>query len=106
MFGDSVILEPGHRIWWSYIRHFVATPFYVYAYTFGEMLALALYHRYQSQGDTFPSHYVAMLAAGGSKAPNELVAPLGVDLTDAAFWRGGLAVLEDQVAEFERLGAA
>ena len=90
-------------MWWSYIRHFVATPFYVYAYTFGEMLAMALYHQYQKEGATFAERYVAMLAAGGSRTPDELVAPLGVDLNDASFWRGALRVLEAQVATFESL---
>lgn len=106
MFGRSVTLEPGHALWWSYIRHFIATPFYVYAYTFGEMLAFALYHRYKSEGaggGDFAERFIAMLAAGGSKSPQELVAPLGVNLSDASFWRGALEVLEAQVAEFERL---
>ncbi len=103
MFGDSVELGPGHRFWWAYVRHFIATPFYVYAYTFGEMLALALYHRYRTQGDGFSARYVEMLAAGGSKSPAELVAPLGVDLEDKAFWRGALEVLEAQVTQFEAL---
>lgn len=103
MFGDSVDLEPGHRLWWSYVRHFVATPFYVYAYTFGEMLALALFRRYQAEGAAWAPRYVAMLAAGGSRSPSELVAPLGVDLTDRAFWQGALDVLQAQVEAFETL---
>ena len=104
MFGDSVTLEPGHSVWWSYIRHFVASPFYVYAYTFGEMLAMALYRRCQEEGAaSFAPRYLAMLEAGGSRSPAELVRPLGVDLADGAFWRGALDVLEAQVSEFEAL---
>jgi oligoendopeptidase F len=106
MFGDAVTLEEGHALWWSYIRHFVATPFYVYAYTFGEMLALALYRKYRTEGGGFAPRYLDMLRAGGSKTPQELVAPLGVDLTDAAFWRGALDVLAEQVAAFEKLAAS
>jgi len=105
MFAGSVELLPDHALWWSYVRHFVATPFYVYAYTFGEMLALALYRRYQAEGGGFAGRYLAFLSAGGSKSPAELVAPLGVDLNDPAFWRGALDVLEAQVATFEKLAA-
>ena len=103
MFGGSVTFEPGHAFWWSYIPHFIQTPFYVYAYTFGEMLALALYNKYQAEGPSFAPKYLAMLQAGGSKSPQELVAPLGVDLTDESFWQGALSVLEQQVADFEKL---
>lgn len=105
MFGDSVELLEGHRIWWSYVRHFVASPFYVYAYTFGEMLALALYRRFGEQGAAFAPGYVEMLAAGGSRSPQDLVAPLGVDLNDPAFWQGALDVLEAQVKTFEEMAA-
>lgn len=103
MFGGSVTFEPGHSFWWSYIPHFISTPFYVYAYTFGEMLALALYNKYETEGPSFAPKYLTMLQAGGSKTPQQLVAPLGVDLTDESFWRGALSVLEAQVAAFEKL---
>ena len=103
MFAGSVTLEAGHRLWWSYIHHFIATPFYVYAYTFGEMLAMALYHKYRTEGEAFPPRYVAMLTEGGSRSPEELASTLGIDLNDPAFWRGALTLLEEQVAEFERL---
>jgi len=103
MFGASVELLPGHGLWWSYIRHFFATPFYVYAYTAGEMLALALFRRYQVEGAAFAPKYLAFLRAGGSQSPAEVVTPLGVDLADPSFWRGALSVLEAQVSEFEAL---
>lgn len=105
MFGDAVEMLPEHALWWSYVRHFVATPFYVYAYTFGEMLALALYHRYTQEGPALADRYLAFLSLGGSQSPQDLMAPLGVDLNDPAFWRGALAVLETQVETFERLAA-
>lgn len=103
MFAGSLELLPEHALWWSYVRHFVATPFYVYAYTFGEMLALALYHRYQQDGPAFADRYLAFLSLGGSQSPADLMAPLGVNLSDPAFWRGALAVLESQVETFECL---
>lgn len=104
MFQGSVTLQPGHALWWTYVRHFVATPFYVYAYTFGEMLALALYARYRQEGKgAFAPLYLQMLSHGGSLTPKELVSPLGVDLEDRAFWRGALGVLEEQVKAFEEL---
>ncbi len=104
MFGDSVTMEEGHAIWWSYVRHFIATPFYVYAYTFGEMLAYALFTRYQSEGaEKFAPNFLTLLRYGGSRSPQELVAPLGVDLTDAGFWQGALSAFEKQVERFEQL---
>jgi oligoendopeptidase F len=105
MFGDAVTLESGHALWWSYVSHFFATPFYVYAYSFGEMLALALFRRYQQDGDAFTPRYLDMLRAGGSLSPHQLVAPLGIDLDDPAFWKGALDVFEDEVATFEKLAA-
>lgn len=106
MFGDSVKLLPGHASWWAYIPHFINTPFYVYAYTWGELLALALYKKCLDEGaETFAPKFLQFLSAGGSLTPQELVEPLGVDLTDANFWQGALAVLEEQVATFESLAA-
>jgi oligoendopeptidase F len=103
MFGDSVTFEEGHSNWWMYIPHFISTPFYVYAYTFGEMLALALYQKYREEGAAFAPHYLAMLRAGGSQSPADLVAPLGVDLTEPGFWQGALQIVEEQLIAFEQL---
>lgn len=103
MFGDSVSLGDEHRLWWSYIGHFVGSPFYVYAYSFGELLALALYRQAQTGGAAFAERYLDLLRAGGSLTPQELVAKVGVDLNDAAFWQGGFDVLEAMVAKFEAL---
>ncbi len=103
MFGGSVHFEEGHGNWWMYISHFIGTPFYVYAYTFGEMLALALYRKYREEGNHFAPRYLTMLRAGGSLSPAELVAPLGIDLTNRSFWQGALKIVEEQVAAFEHL---
>jgi oligoendopeptidase F len=103
MFEDSVTLTEDYGLWWSYIPHFIGTPGYVYAYAFGELLVLALYARYQQEGPEFAPKYIEMLSRGGSDWPHEIVAPLGVDLRDPEFWQGGLHILEDMVAEAERL---
>ncbi len=105
MFGDSVTLRPDYALWWSYVPHFIHTPGYVYAYAFGELLVLALYARYQRVGPAFAGAYLDMLAAGGSDWPQNTVKPLGVDLTDPHFWHEGLQILDDMVAEAERLAA-
>lgn len=103
MFGDSVTLTDNYGLWWSYIPHFIGTPGYVYAYAFGELLVLALYARYQEVGEGFAEAYLAMLTAGGSDWPHAIVAPLGVNLQDPAFWHGGLHILERMVADAEQL---
>jgi oligoendopeptidase F len=103
MFGDSVVLGDEHRDWWSYIGHFVGSPFYVYAYSFGELLALSLYRQAQTGGAAFADRYLDMLRVGGSHTPQELMARVGVDLDDPQFWQGGFDVLESLVARFEEL---
>ncbi|MGC8779648.1 MAG: M3 family oligoendopeptidase [Anaerolineae bacterium] len=103
MFGDSVTLTDNYALWWSYIPHFISTPGYVYAYAFGQLLVLALYARYRQAPAGFADAYLAMLAAGGSDWPHELVRPLGVDLTDPGFWQNGLEILDEMVREAEEL---
>ncbi len=103
MFGDSVELGDEHRLWWSYISHFVGTPFYVYAYSFGELLVLSLFQQFKKEGAAFAERYLAMLSAGGSLTPQELMSKVGVDLNDPAFWQGGFDVLAGMVDEFEAL---
>ena len=103
VYGDSVELTDGYRRWWSYIPHFIHTPGYVYAYAFGELLVLALYARYTEEGEAFAAKYRDLLAAGGSDWPDALVARLGVDLRDPAFWDGGLDAIEALVAQAEAL---
>jgi oligoendopeptidase F len=103
MFGDVVTLGPGYAWWWSYIGHFIRSPFYCYAYAFGELLVLALVQKYKQEGQAFVPRYLDLLAAGGSDAPSVLLAKLGVDVTDAAFWDLGLRLLGDMVVEAENL---
>lgn len=99
MFGDAVVLREDYALWWTYISHFLATPGYVYSYAFGELLVLALYARYLKEGETFVGSYIELLSAGGNGAPQELLLPFGIDLSDAGFWRGGLAIIDSMVAE-------
>ena len=103
MFQGSVTLGEHYRHWWSYIPHFLHTPGYVYAYSFGELLVLALYARYLEEGAAFPDQYMGLLEAGGSDWPHALVARLGIDLTDLDFWRQGLGAIEDLIAQAEEL---
>ncbi len=99
MFGDSVELREDYGIWWAYIPHFLGTPGYVYSYAFGELLVLALYARYMEEGEKFVPRYRALLAAGGSGSPAQLLQPFGIDLEDPDFWHGGLAVIEEMLAD-------
>ena len=103
MFGDAVHLRDTYRLWWMYIPHFVHSPFYCYAYAFGELLVLALLRRYDAEGEAFVPRYLELLAAGGSESPPALLARLGLDLEDPRFWEGGLDLLEEMVAEAEGL---
>jgi oligoendopeptidase F len=106
LFGDSVEMTEGYRLWWSYIPHFINTPGYVYAYAYGQLLALSAYGRYREEGESFVPRYLELLASGGSKSPEELAEIVGIDLADPGFWDAGLALIEEQLAEAERLAAA
>ena len=103
MFGDSVALGEEHRLWWSYISHFIGAPFYVYAYSFGELLVLSLYRQAKREGPAFAAQYLQMLSLGGSLTPQQLMARVGIDLSDPSFWQGGFDVLAGLVDEFEAL---
>ncbi len=105
MFTDSVEMTDNYAIWWSYVPHFLHTPGYVYAYSFGELLVMALFARYQQEGDGFAPRYLDVLRAGGSDWPEKILAPLGVDLTDPAFWQEGLGEIEALVQQAEDLYA-
>jgi oligoendopeptidase F len=103
MFGDALTLTDEHKVWWSYIGHFLHTPGYVYAYAFGNLLALSVYHRYLERGTEFVEEYLEFLAAGGSTRPDELVRRIGMDITDPGFWDAGLKILDGMVSEVEHL---
>jgi len=103
MFGDSLTISDQYRTWWSYVPHFIHTPGYVYAYAFGNLLALAVYARYEAEGESFVPSYLQLLASGGSDSPEALGRLVGVDLGDPEFWKAGLAVVDELVTEAEGL---
>ena len=103
MFGESVTITEEYGSWWSYVPHFLHTPGYVYAYSFGELLVLALYRIYQEQGESFVPKYIDLLAAGDSDYPDRLLANVGVDINDPGFWQKGIDVIEEWVAGAESL---
>ncbi len=103
MFGDDLELGEAHAWTWLYIPHIVQTPFYVYAYAFGELLVLALYARYKAEGEPFIERYFALLAAGGSRAPQAILGDLGIDITEASFWQGGCDLIATNLAKAQAL---
>jgi len=105
MFGDSVEMTDGYRMWWSYIPHFINTPGYVYAYAYGQLLALSVYRRYLENGPSFVPSYLELLSAGGSRSPEELGEIVGIDLADPGFWDSGLELVEAQLKAAEELAA-
>ena len=88
-------------MWWSYIPHFINTPGYVYAYAYGQLLALAVYARYEAEGDAFVPAYLELLSAGGSRSPEDLGRIVGVDLADPGFWNAGLDLVQEQLEAAE-----
>jgi oligoendopeptidase F len=106
LLGDSVELTEGYRSWWSYIPHFIGSPGYVYAYAYGQLLALSVYERYEQTGDELVPRYLQLLAAGGSRSPEELGQIVGIDLADPGFWDAGLDLVERQLREAEEAAQA
>jgi oligoendopeptidase F len=102
--GPAIELKPGYETFWAYIPHFVHSPFYVYAYAFGDCLVNSLYAVYEHAGEGFADRYFAMLSAGGTKHYSELLKPFGLDAHDPKFWQGGLSVIERMIEELESLG--
>ncbi len=102
MFGDSVILGEDHSLWWSYVGHFIFAPFYVYAYSFGELLVLCLYDRAKRE-QGFEGKYLDLLRAGASLSPEDLLASVGINPKDETFWQGGFRVMESLISDFEAL---
>jgi oligoendopeptidase F len=99
--GPAIDFRPGYEVFWGYIPHFIHSPFYVYAYAFGDCLVNSLYAVYEQANEGFAERYLDMLAAGGTKHHSELLAPFGLDARDPAFWQGGLGVIERMIAELE-----
>ncbi len=103
MMGDSVEISEGYGNWWSYVPHFISTPGYVYAYAYGQLLALSVYAQYQKHGSEIVPAYEDMLSAGGSASPQELAKKVGVDLNDPNFWQSGLGIISEMVDRAEEL---
>lgn len=97
LLGDAVEVTDGYRSWWSYVPHFIGSPGYVYAYAYGQLLALSVYRLYEERGDEIVPGYLEMLAAGGSRSPEQLGAMVGVDLSDPSFWDSGLDLVAGQI---------
>ena len=104
--GPAIRLGPGYETFWTYIPHFIHSPFYVYAYAFGDCLVNSLYAVYQQAEAGFQDKYFAMLRAGGTKRHGELLAPFGLDAGDPGFWRMGLSVIDGLISELEALEPA
>ena len=102
--GPAIKFAPGYEVYWSYIGHFIHTPFYVYAYAFGDCLVNSLYASYQKSHDGFAERYLQMLAAGGTLRHKDLLAPFGLDAGDPAFWDRGLSVIRGFIDELEAMG--
>jgi oligoendopeptidase F len=101
--GDGIEFGPGYEVFWTYIPHFIHSPFYVYAYAFGDCLVNSLYARYQESAEGFQDKYFAMLKAGGTKHHSELLKPFGLDASEPDFWLKGLSVIEKMIDDLEKL---
>jgi oligoendopeptidase F len=106
LLGDAVEITDGYRSWWSYVPHFIGSPGYVYAYAYGQLLALSVYRIYSARGEEIVPAYLEMLAAGGSRSPEELGELVGVDLRDPGFWDRGLDLVEEQLDAAETAAEA
>jgi oligoendopeptidase F len=101
--GPAIDLGAGYETFWCYIPHFIHSPFYVYAYAFGDCLVNSLYARYRESEKGFQEKYFAMLKAGGTKHHSELLKPFGLDATDPGFWQKGLSVISGLIDELEAM---
>ena len=106
LLGDAVELTDGYRCWWSYIPHFIGSPGYVYAYAYGQLLALSVYERYLQAGQELVPRYLELLAAGGSREPERLAEIVGIDLADPGFWDAGLDLVQRQLEDAEQAARA
>jgi oligoendopeptidase F len=102
-FGDAVDIAEEFKWEWVSIPHIYATPFYVYAYAFGQLLVLSLYRQYKLEGDSFKPRYIRLLSTGGSEAPMKILAEAGVDVRNPAFWQGGFDIIGELVDRLEKL---
>jgi len=102
-FGDSLELSDEFKWEWVSIPHIYHTPFYVYAYAFGQLLVFSLYQQFKAEGESFKPKYLKILSAGGSEAPAKILTEAGIDIRSAKFWQGGFDVLSRMVDELEKL---
>jgi oligoendopeptidase F len=102
-FGSAVEVPEEFKWEWVSIPHIYSTPFYVYAYAFGQLLVLSLYKRFKAEGESFKPKYIKLLSAGGSEAPMQVLAEAGVDVTKESFWQGGFDVLKELVDQLEKI---
>jgi oligoendopeptidase F len=102
-FGDAVEVSDDFRFEWVSIPHIYQTPFYVYAYTFGQLLVLSLYQQYKVEGEAFKPRYLSLLSAGGSKSPENILSGAGIDMHNAGFWQGGFDVIRGLVEQLESI---
>lgn len=105
-YGDALQLTDGYRWGWSYIPHFIHTPFYCYAYVFGQLLVFALYRMYREQGEQFVPSFIQLLEKGGSETPESLLAPLGIDFRDPSFWQKGFDELKNLIDQAKELSSS
>ncbi|MCL4712706.1 MAG: oligoendopeptidase F, partial [Pseudorhodoplanes sp.] len=101
--GPAIELKPGYEVFWAYIPHFIHSPFYVYAYAFGDCLVNSLYAVYEHAERGFADRYLAMLAAGGTRHHSELLRPFGLDARDPDFWQTGLSLIGRMIDQLEAL---
>lgn len=102
-FGDSVDVSNEFRYEWLSIPHLYQTPFYCYAYSFGQLLVLALYRRFQEEGESFKPGYLKLLSYGGAERPETILSEVGIDITDRAFWQGGFDLVRERIDEMEAI---
>jgi oligoendopeptidase F len=103
MFGDSVVLTSNYKIWWSYIPHFIHSPFYCYSYSYAQLLVLSLYNLYKQGFENFENRYIQFLRSGGSIEPKEQIAMFGKNIEDKEFWKEGISIISDMLDEFKKL---
>ncbi|MGH2831766.1 MAG: M3 family oligoendopeptidase [Solirubrobacteraceae bacterium] len=106
LLGDSVQITEGYRSWWSYVPHFIGSPGYVYAYAYGQLLALSVYQQYEQRGEELVPRYLELLAGGGSRSPEQLGEIVGIDLADPGFWDAGLDLVQAQLEQAEAAAQA
>ena len=102
-FGDALDIADEFRWEWVSIPHIYHTPFYVYAYAFGQLLVLSLYKQFKEEGDSFKPRYIKILSTGGAEAPMKVLADAGFDISQASFWQGGFNVVDGMVGQLEKL---